>query len=312
MVTSRRSESERLESFLESWLCHSINAIPIFVVVPDEDRGFVAEICGDRAEVLPEGLFAADLVSAAISGKDSDRINQGIIRLMFGRMQFAEHYLCATCDVRILRDFALSDFFARSGVPYQFESERSERRVDPSYGKLFETGRAVSASIVDRVLGVERVRVAVPANPLTLSSVVVESLGEFMRTKGIGYGDLLSANPDIGEWYSSWFEYCQLIPRVSREPIIKDLDIRCDGVALALSGASLADLARSYIGVVGREDLPTCVNAPLVPTARHSVIADRVSVPVLIRAVYFRLLRRAPRVVRVINAIPGISIATER
>jgi len=302
MLKSYAPDLHYAERFIESFKRYAIEAIPLYVVVPDEDMTDFELVVGETGTVLPESLWAEQLVDYPIHGNNPGYINQEIIKLAFAEKGFLGNYLCADSEAVFIRSFGVSDFMDPSGVPYSFITEDHELHVDPNYYTKYWEAR-------DRWLRGLRLFLNLPETPYStchgfgvFSSESVTQLVSFLRDRGMAIADALQLCPYEFSWYNFWIERELGDQRIVREPIFKTLHIKGQYLQLALQKVSTADIARGYVGLVvnsgfSRESVFADLESPM-----ETVLAQYVSYGNLVGAMFERLFVKAPRVRRLLGS----------
>ena len=275
--------------------------MPVAVVVPDEDLAVFAPAVSGRAELLPESLWCDQLVDYRIHGSSPGYINQEIIKVSFGQHGLFANYLCADSETVFIRPFSTADFMYSEDVPYTFVTEDAELRADPIYESAY-------GSVRDRYLVGLREFLELPPRPYktthgmaVLSSQVCENLSDYLISIDWTWADALELCPYEFSWYNFWLEREHVIPRVEREPIFKTIHLGHQHLELALKGIREEDLARGYVGVVvnsgfSRQHGHLGFDEPLDHT-----LGRYVSQRDLAHGAVERVLRRLPRVRRILH-----------
>jgi hypothetical protein len=277
------------------------DGIPVAVVVPDEDLAAFAPSVAGRGELLPESLWGDQLVDYRIHGSSPGYINQEIIKVSLWQQGLFANYLCADSETVFIRQFSTSDFMYSEEVPYTFVTEDAELRADPIYEAAYGTTR-------DSHLVHLREFLKLPSRPYktthgmaVLSSRVCENLSNYLTSMSWTWADALELCPYEFSWYNFWLEREQIIPRIEREPIFKTIHLEHQHLELALKGIRGEDLARGYVGVVvnsgfSRQHGHLGFDEPLDHT-----LGRYVSQRDLARGAVERVLRRLPRVRRILH-----------
>lgn len=284
VLTGRHTQLALLHRFLDSWTSHDAAGIPVFIVVPDEDLHAMSESVRGKAEVIP---------ASAVGSLDAQAIF-----LAFGELGLARHYLVADPHAVMLRAFDLTDFFAAPGVPYLFLSEEHESRVDPEFyaqhGAARDSARAEARSFL-----------GLPDGPLRacgamgiISTDELAGLRAFWAERNLDLPAALGICPEALAWYGLWLEFAARGTSVEREPIFKDLRTRAQRVEASLKGLTPADVARGYVGVL---DGPIGAEYWSRTETRAELVAETMHSRTLTKALAGRVLRRAPRVQRMLG-----------
>ena len=301
LLKSYRPDLPYAERLLASFEKFATEPIAITVVVPDDDVSDFCDMVRSRALVMPESEWSHHLVDHQIHGNSPGYVNQEIIKMTFAEKEIYANYLCLDSEAVFIRPFTVADFMAGNFVPFTFVTEDSELRVDPVYEAVYGRRR-------DEYLVGLRDFLGLPAYPYktchgqaVLSSHVCNELWAFLQGRDMTWADALEVCPYEFSWYNFWLERSELIPRIQREPIFKTIHLEHQHLELAIKDIRESDMAHGYIGVVvnsgfSREHGPLTLDESLAHTlGRYVTERD------LMRSLLERILRRMPRVRRLIG-----------
>ena len=289
------------ERFLASFQRFSQEPIPLVVVVPDEDRKNFSEQVGRLGTVLPESLWREHLVNFRIHGNSPGYINQEIIKLAFYEIDYFQNYLCADSDAVFIRNFSTEDFMANVETPYTFVTEDSELRVDPVYERTYGKARQDHLEKLRQFLDLPLSRTQTCHNMATFSSLVCRDLSAHLEEASLSWADALEISPYEFSWYNFWLERSGVIPRIEREPIFKMIHMEHQHLALALRGVHKSDLARGYVGLVVNSGFSRAHGVVDLDEPLGHTLGRYVSQRDLAHGLVERVLRRLPRVRRIMH-----------
>lgn len=296
MLKSYGPDLQYAQRFLESFLEYAAEAIPLYVVVPDQDIPAFTEAFAHHATVLPESLWADQLVDYPIHGNNPGYINQEIIKLAFAEAGYLRNYLCADSEAVFIRPFSSRDFMDPNGVPYSFITEDHELHVDPIYFETYWKGRERFLMRIREFLELPATPIATCHNMAVFSSERVLDLKKYLFDRGLNWADALEISPYEFGWYNFWVEKVQGNARRIREPIVLMLHQSHQYLEYSLKGTTEPDLARGYIAVLinsgfSRSSGVGQLNAPL-----ETVLGSYVDYRDLMGAIFERLFIRMPRI----------------
>lgn len=278
LVKSHRPDLPYVERLLDSFRAHNREAIPLYLVVPDEDQNAFHRLAQDRVTLLPDSTFAAHLTTTEVAGFSAGYINQEIIKLCFWEAGFADNYLCLDSDAEFVRDFGFDDFMADDQTPYTFLSEDAALHSEPEYYAAHWVRREPLLKTIANEVGLEFESLSTVHGHAVFSSLVLASFVEnFLSPRRWDYVDALSVAPLEPTWYNYWLKKDRTIPIVAREPIIKTFHDSTQYLDYTLRGLTRSDAAQGYAaivlnsnfssgdGVVSLDDSPQLVLARYAP-----------------------------------------------
>lgn len=296
MLKSYAPDFDYAKRFIESFRVFATEAIPLYIVVPDQDIQLFTEFVADTGQVLPESLWAEHLVDYPLHGNSPGYINQEIIKLAFAEKNFLANYLCADSEAVFIRPFSKADFMADPTTPFTFVTEDHELQVDPIYFARYGKARNQSLRHMREYLQLPMDRYETCHNMAVFSGEVLRSLRGYMSDQGLTYADLIEISPYEFSWYNFWLEKSGAIPRVVREPVFDLIHSDQQQFGYTLKGVQLQDLARGYVGIVtnyqitrfqGVRDYEANLVATLARTLNYSELCS---------AIVEKIMQRFPRI----------------
>ena len=255
------------------------------MVVPDEDAEAFA------------GLSADDVRLVTLSSLGITDRRTGVIELAFWELGLVTAYVTLPSGLEFLRPFGRSDFIHADGVPYLFASAERELRTDPGDGVALALEQDRLRRLVSEDVGGGDLPGDAYAGPAVLSTAVLHSLRtDLLEPTTRGYPDLIDVCPDAALWHDAWLRKTDVVPYELREPVVRMLPTVAAADTYRLMRVDVADLARGYVAVVNDSGV---VLQPLV--SRPLLIGRAMPMRDLGRALTLRLLRRAPRVQRLLG-----------
>lgn len=301
MLKSYGPDLPYAERFLTSLERFAQDDIPLYVVVPDADVADFNKMVAGRGEVLPESLWEHHLVSQRIHGNSPGYVNQEIIKLSFYEQELLENYLCVDSEAVFIRPFGIDEFMVDAHTPYTFVTEDSELSADPQYEKSYGRRRRESLAKLRNWLDLPTTPIQTCHNMAVFSSVVLESLSAELDRKQMSYADAMQLCPYEFSWYNFWLEKSKVIPRMVREPIFLMVHMEHQHLEYALKGASEADFARGYVGLLVNSGFSRNYGLVDFHEPLPQVLGRYVRMKELISALWHRSLKRAPRVRRMLH-----------
>jgi hypothetical protein len=296
MLKSYGPDLQYAQRFLESFLQYATEPIPLYVVVPDRDIPAFTEVFANHATVLPESLWADQLVDYPIHGNNPGYINQEIIKLAFAEHGYLSNYLCADSEAVFIRPFSSHDFIDPTGVPYSFVTEDHELHVDPVYFETYWTGREQSLAQIREFLELPATPIATCHNMAVFSSEQVLDLKKYLLDRGLNWAGALEISPYEFSWYNFWTEKRQGNARKIREPIVLMLHQPHQHLEYSLKGITESDLARGYVAVLINSGFAQDHGVIDFQEPIANTLSRYISYRILFGAAFERMFIRAPRV----------------
>ena len=251
LVKSYRGDHESAQRLFASIQEFNVESLPVWVVVPDEDRNLFEQIVSEDAHLLTETHFTKHLVDEPVAGIRPGYINQEIIKLAFWEMGLAANYLPVDSDAVFLRPFHGHDFMYSDVIPYTVLLEDRELQTDAEYFRVHWQGREQTLREIQREVGLDDRRLLTCHGHQVLSSTALASLrDDFLRPRGWDYARMLAAGPYEFSWYNFWVQKSKVIPLEFREPYFKVIHSSAQHEDLLIRGVTMEDIARGYLGVI--------------------------------------------------------------
>jgi len=302
MLKSYAPDLHYAERFIESFKRYAMEEIPLYVVVPDADMADFELVVGELGIVLPESLWADQLVDYPIHGNNPGYVNQEIIKLAFAEKGFLRNYLCADSEAVFIRPFGVSDFMDPSGVPYSFITEDHELHVDPTYFANYWQSRDRSLRRIREYFNLPSEPLATCHNMAVFSSELVLTLKEYLKERGVTWAGAMEISPYEFAWYNFWVEKTVGNERIIREPIVLMLHQASRHVEYALKGMTEADLARGYVAILVNSGFAEDHGVINFQEPLSATLARYVNYRILMGAMFERLFVKAPRVRRLLGS----------
>ena len=251
LVKSYRGDFDTAQQLFESIHIHNVERIPVWVVVPEEDKELFQVATEGIGQVISESEFAEHLVSNEVAGIRPGYINQEIIKLAFWERGLVANYLPVDSDAVFLRPFQTSDFMSSSDVPYTVLLEDRDLQMDPDYFATHWQGRERALREIQREVGLKDSRLLTCHGHQVLSLTVLRSLKEeFLAPRGWTYAEMLAHGPYEFSWYNFWLQKSRGIPIEIREPYFKVVHSEQQHEEMMIRGIGLRDVARGYLGII--------------------------------------------------------------
>ena len=196
-------------------------------------------------------------------------------------------------------------------VPYTFLSEDHELRVEPEYWNEIWNRRKVQLDAIKDAIGLTDPRYLTIHGMGVYSSTVLRSWKEkFLQPRSLSYVDALQISPIPPTWYSFWLQKERPIPLVMREPVFKTFHNASQHMEYVLKQIGPNDIARGYVGVIVNSGFSRQYGIVAPEEPRYQTLGRYATVPVLIRALIQRGMRRMPRVQRALDRLFGRALRT--
>lgn len=279
--------------FMASHSAHPLQGIPIHAVVPDSAVEAMRSSEPGFAYVWPYSHFSSR--TGATRASDEHRVER--LKLGFAAQDVFDNYLMLDARTVFVRTASLDDFLDPAGNPYRIVTRTAENRVDPQRWFGREERFESALHTVLPLLGLTS-----SDYPLcwredgVLSGSVAASLHEFLDSR-----PPLGDNPAVWDLGALALHDLWRDRMAEGEGSVRDdpfLSVQYPGerLSLALRRADTQALARGYVAVVGSE-IPVGEDGQVDFTeSLHTLMSGSVSGTTIGRALRERLLRRAPRV----------------
>ena len=282
LVKSYRGDVHAAQRLLESIRIHNVDHLPVWVVVPEEDRDLFQGITEGVAQLIGEGEFAGHLVSEEVAGIRPGYINQEIIKLAFWESGLVENYLPVDSDAVFLRQFRVSDFMHSPNVPYTVLLEDRELQTDPDYFATHWQGREEVLRQIQQQVGLDDRRMLTCHGHQVLARAVLSSLKEeFLEPRGWTYADMLAHGPYEFSWYNFWLQKSRVMPIEVREPYFKVIHGPVQHAEMLIRDIGLGDIARGYLGIIVNSNFARAWGDISHQTSRNEALSRYLTWPTL-------------------------------
>ena len=286
LLKSYGKDLHHAQRMIETFHRHNKDDLSLFIVVPDEDEQLFRPLVGKNTQLLLESEFVGYLVDEPLWDLRPGYINQEIIKLAFWERGLTENYFCADSELVFVRDFGYDDFMADEVTPFTVLVEDNELKVEPRYYEQHWEGRERHLRRIQELVGLEDRRLLTCHGHQVMSSDVMASLKkDFMEPRGWSYADLLRESPYEFSWYNFWLQKSQVIPIVQREPLVKTFHNRIQELEYAISGVTIVDIARAYVGVVANSNYADAYESGAVSDPPSKKLARYIPPDVLGKAI---------------------------
>lgn len=290
LIKSHVADLSYAERLFASIRIHNVEALPVYLVVPEEDVAAFKDLARGTATVLPESCLAEHLVSEPVAGFSAGYINQEIVKLAFWETGLAENYFCVDSDAQFIRDFRASDFLFDAHSPFTFLTEDADLRVEPGYFRDTWQTRAAALERIRDIIGYQGIWPLTVHGHAMFSSTALKSFrDEFLQPRDWDYSDALAIAPYEPSWYNAWVLHAQPIAIHRREPIVKTFHTPTQHLEYVLRGVEEEDVARGYLAVVVNSNFSRGEGVLSLREAPHQALASYVSARDLARAFIYRL-----------------------
>jgi len=292
LVKSYHGDFEYAERLLQSINAHNVDALPVYIVVPEKDLQQFNVFASDTTKILSESLFENHLVHEETAGFRPGYINQEIIKLAFWELDVCENYFCVDSDAEFIRDFDRTDFMAQPGIPFTFLTEDRELVVEPDYYQSTWVNRMKSLEKIRESIGYTGPWLFTVHGHAVFSARVLQSfVTDFLEPRGWDYKDALAISPYEPTWYNTWLLHTSAIEIFPREPIVKTFHNAQQHLEYQLRGIRKEDAARGFLAVVVNSNFSRGHGVMDAENSLKDTLAAYVSLPQLLRAVGFKLKR---------------------
>jgi len=260
----------------------NLEAIQLFLIVPETDLELFAPLSGESVALLSEQLVVGHLVDHEVHGMRPGYINQEIVKLSFWELGLAQNYFCVDSDAEFIRPFGVSDFMFDSVAPYSVLVQDLELAVEPEYYNQYWVSREAELRSIAELVGLDSRVVLTCHGHTVFSRTVLQSfVKDFLAPRDWTYADALEFSPYEFTWYNMWLQKSGVIAIHPREPWIKVFHNKSQHMEYLLRGIELSDIARGYLGVVVNSNYSRGLGVVNADSSQSDSIATYLSYPQL-------------------------------
>ena len=282
LCKSYLGDFEYAQRMVKSFHQFNLEAIQLFLVVPETDLELFAPLSGESVTLLSEQLVVGHLVDHEVHGMRPGYINQEIVKLSFWELGLAQNYFCVDSDAEFIRPFGVSDFMFDSDTPYSVLVQDLELSVEPEYYNQYWVSREAELRSIAEIVGVDSRVVLTCHGHTVFSRAVLESfVNDFLAPRDWTYADALEFSPYEFTWYNMWLQKSGVIVIHPREPWIKVFHNKSQHMEYLLRGIELSDIARGYLGVVVNSNYSRGLGVVNADSSQSDSIATYLSYPQL-------------------------------
>jgi hypothetical protein len=255
MLKTYRNDFLYAQRLLKSFNQHNKDRITLFILAPGAQLPELMELCRhelcDDIIALPEEKYCRYLVSGKVHDISPGYINQEIVKLSFWENQLCDNYMCLDSDAVFIRDFYTYDFMYDDDTPYSVLFEDNALKSDPIYYQSFWIEREVSIRKIQTEMDVHDKRmITCHGFQIFSKKVLCDFKINFLDRKGYTYSSLMEISPYEFSWYNFWLQMAKPIDIHFCGEIFHYYHMAHQHICAVLSGITIGDLARSYVGLV--------------------------------------------------------------
>jgi hypothetical protein len=296
MLKSYGADVAYAARLVESFRRFNRDGIPLFIVVPAEDRPLFAQFEDSTISILDESMFETYLTITDINGYRAGYINQEIVKLAFWESELCDNYFVLDSDAVFLREFTARDFMFDDETPFTFLTEDSELIAEPQYFREYWTKRKEMIMRIPELLNYTPRLFLTSHNHSVFSAKALESFkAEFLDPRGWTYLDAIREVPFEFSWYNMWVQAREPIPLHQREPIVKMYHNETQHLQDVMKGVTSDDLARGYVVAVLNSNYSRGIGVIGVEASKPQALANYVTYSELIRILRIKLARALAR-----------------
>ena len=256
VIKSFYNDINRAARLMKSIAEFNVDEIPVHLIIPEKDKDSFVENLGTGTyelhldeEILKKVMACTTSTIADTSGG----VLQQIIKSEFWRLGLAENYLIIDSDSYFIKDFSVSDFMFRNGIPYTIMNEGGHQR---EWAARAGDRRFLRDYCETRDRGKELFKRTGPyfdfaPTPVIFSSKVMEALFETVaKPKGISFFDQIVQFPCETQWYGEFLLKDLTIPIIPREPLFKVWGFKSQWEEGQVLGETDDVLKENFLGVV--------------------------------------------------------------
>ena len=282
LCKSYSGDFEYAQRMVKSFHQFNLEAIQLFLIVPETDLELFAPLSGESVTLLSEQLVVGHLVDHEVHGMRPGYINQEIVKLSFWELGFAQNYFCVDSDAEFIRPFGVSDFMFDSVAPYSVLVQDLELAVEPEYYNQYWVSREAELRSIAELVGMDSRVVLTCHGHTVFSRTVLQSfVNDFLATRDWTYADALEFSPYEFTWYNMWLQKSGVIAIHPREPWIKVFHNQSQHMEYLLRGIEPSDIARGYLGVVVNSNYSRGLGVVNANSSQSDSIATYLSYPQL-------------------------------
>ena len=253
---SYRRDFLRLKRLLSSITRYNADSIPFYISTPNSDRELLEEVLGAN------GYFwvADEEIVAANPRADLDHyrampggLSQQIIKAEFWRLGYSNNYLCLDSDSQFIREFKLSDFVSKEGIPYSVLHQNKEFfQIAENRGhRKIQHNLRVESECVKTLFDREGPNFYCAPAPFNWSAKVWQSLDEqYLQPRNISLWELISDKHPESLIYGEALMNYHAIPLLPIEPIFRTYHYDWQFYLMKRFGETEEKLAKNYLGVI--------------------------------------------------------------
>ena len=255
MLKTYKNDFLYVRRLIKSFNKYNRDNITLFILAPRVQLDELINSCRnelcDDIIILAEEEYCKHLVSENIHGFSPGYVNQQIIKLSFWENNLCDNYMCIDSDSIFIRDFHINDFMFDRDTPYSVLFEDNALKSDPVYYQSFWIEREQNIKKIQAEVGL-------PGNKMITchgfqifsKKVLIDFKTNFMDIKGYSYSALIEISPYEFSWYNFWLQKAKPIDIHFCDEFFHYYHMAHQHIYAVLSGITINDLARSYVGIV--------------------------------------------------------------
>lgn len=253
---SYRRDVLRLKRLIDSVETYNVDNLPIFVSVPSEDlQIFKDKIGHDRCNLLDDNdiLSTNPNLKGAVLSQSSGGILQQVVKAEFWRFYSCDAYVCLDSDAFFIRNFSVSDFIDKDGIPFTVIHQCKEYLQHAANAKRYYILQDFSEDSTQGQALFNRSGANYDFGPIPViwASKVWRDLDElFLRPLGLNIIRAITRFPSEFRWYGECLLAYDSIPVRPIEPLFRVYHHEWQYNALEKEGENLDSLRNLYLGVV--------------------------------------------------------------
>jgi hypothetical protein len=251
LLKSYRDDVAYAQRLVASFNRHNVEALTLFIVVPQADRELFDPLASETVQVLDDELLDRHFTDVPLHGMRPGYINQEVVKLAFWELGLAENYFCVDSDAEFIRDFRRADFMVDEHTPYSVLVEDHELEVEPQYYEQYWRAREQDIRHIADLIGWDSPVIRTCHGHTVLSATVLRSfVSDFLTSRAWTYTDALAEAPYEFSWYNIWLQAATPIAIHAREPWVKVFHHEGHHLEYLMRGVTVADIARGYLAIV--------------------------------------------------------------
>lgn len=246
----------RLKGLLASITEYNVDQIPFYISTPNSDKALLEKTLGTKGYLwLADEEIVASNPRADVSHYRTlpGGLSQQVVKAEFWRLGYCSNYLCLDSDSQFIRQFKLSDFVSKEGVPYTVLHQNKEFfQIAENRGhQQIQQDLRMESECVKALFDREGPNFYCAPAPFNWSARVWQSLDEqYLQPRNMTLWDLISAKYPESLIYGEALMKYRAIPLIAIEPLFRTYHYDWQYFLMKRFGETEERLKNNYLGVI--------------------------------------------------------------